>query len=86
MCSFLIILLSYSVFGWSFRGGPGLLPFLCLSVHTFQSGRGSAGNILLSGLVNMIYIMFTYTVHVSKCGLVNMYFLLQNIGNYMIDT
>lgn len=52
LCS-LTIPLSYSVPGWSFRGGPGLFSFLCLSVHTIQKSWGCAGNTLLSGLVNV---------------------------------
>ncbi|TMS23909.1 Stimulated by retinoic acid gene 6 protein-like [Larimichthys crocea] len=31
-------------------GGPGLFPFLCLPVHTFQNNWGSTGDTLLSVL------------------------------------
>lgn len=67
---FLIIIPSYSVSGWSLRGGPGLFPFLCLSVHAFQNSRGSAGNPLLSVLVNIqLYYIFRHTVYDSRYGL-----------------
>lgn len=73
MCSLmwclLIFISSYSVSGWSFRGGPGLFPFLCLSVHTFQNSRGSAGNTLLSSLVNIhsYYIFRHIWIGKAKC-------------------
>lgn len=75
MWCFLTVILSYSVPGWSSRSRPGVFPFLCLSVHTFQNSWGCAGNTLLAGLVNIhLHYMFRHTAHVAKYVLVQQKF------------
>ncbi len=78
MGCFLIFILSFNVSGWSIRDRPGLFPFLRLSVHTVQNSWSSAGDSLLSHLVNIRqYYTLRHAVNVSQ------YELLQQKIHFM---